>query len=574
MRKLLQKIVWSTVTLALVFCFFVQTPLSAKLTRPSLKCISAPMYYPGAGIKFSNQMADDIAYLNADMIRMEFINEGGAISYPNYDYVVASAGKRGIEILGLIDYQTVHWTDSSVWATQAYRDRFEAMVRELVTHYSTFEYPIKHWEIWNEQDIQLPEFNVRIEPEPYSKLLIQAYDAIKENDPEATVSFGGMSPKGFEYTENYLEDAYNAPSMQAYYIANGHYPFDVVSAHPYPEIFSNPNDGLASVLNNEIKAVMNAHGDRHKKVWLTEMGWSSYFVSEYRQGLYLERSFYICDTLVDPAYPDDEPYIDKYFWFQYVDFSMWDKWGLYPADYSRQKPSYDRFLNLTDPGPEAPPPPNVDPGEFAPVWNGVNDSVLPYPVSSIDLVNGVEPILVGGGFHDATGSRPLSNLTNGVFDSDGLSLVLADYVSPALRVKFEFDPPINVTELRVFAGHFDDTGNRSFMSNDIYFNGELAIQELNTGRYGQISSGATGVSMVRWTPGIDDGEIAKMVSTIEIASYCTSSLNYEFLDRWSPVDNPLQDRDGVGVAFVAPILKEIDIFGTTWLPRDGAWVLY
>ena len=68
------------------------------------------------------------------------------------------------------------------WETEAYRTRFVQRVEELVAHFKDRTYPIKHWEIWNEEDLSLEGFDVRIEPRPYALLLIAAYDAIKSID--------------------------------------------------------------------------------------------------------------------------------------------------------------------------------------------------------------------------------------------------------------------------------------------------------------------------------------------------------------------------------------------------------
>jgi len=340
----------------------------AELARPTLKCLSAPAYYPGAGILYTTRVADDTAYLNPDMLRVEFIGEfhgDHPINYPAYDYIVDRAADRGMTVLGLIDYQSLSHTGPSDWPTGSFRERFTARTREIVQHYHDRANPVHAWEIWNEEDIELPEFNVRIDPEPYARLLIDAYHAIKDIDPASTVVLGGLSPKGFEYAENYLADLYGTQAMADHLAAYGYHPFDVVAVHPYPEIFEDPDPslpwrtGLDDVLNERVKAVMNANGDRLKRVWLTEMGWSSYYVTESEQAVYLSESFDMLDNLRDPAFPGDPPYVDRYFWFKYDDFSNVDRWGLVTQDHARRKPAYDAYLALTDPGPEPPPGPGT-----------------------------------------------------------------------------------------------------------------------------------------------------------------------------------------------------------------------
>jgi len=548
--------------------------------REDIKCLALTPYYPGSGISFSPRVADDIAYLNPDMLRVEFVKDGdGSVNYCAYDYVVDQAGDRGVGILGLIDYATVTWAGRTEWETPAFRAQFVNRAVELVTHFKDRANPIHHWEIWNEEDIELPEFDVRIEPPFYALLLIQTYDAIKAVDPGATVILGGISPKGFEYTENYLNDLYNTTEMQNYYSTNGYYPFDAVACHPYPEIFGNPDPpgsatGLDDVLNDRIKAVMNTHGDRLKKVWLTEMGWSSYFVTEAQQASYLTSSFNMVDALVDPAYPGDPPYVEKYFWFQYTDFGGPNLWGLRTEDRSREKPSYAAYLALTTPGP-TPPPIVVEPGENPPV-SGSSDAVLPHQVSGSDLIEGMSAAVITGGFHPAS-TGTVASLTNGQFDASGTTLVLMDYPhpDPALRVRYTFPEAMDITEVRMFAGHVGDIGNRAFQSNDIYINGALAASELNTGNYEQVPPNSDAVSLVSWLPVAGETYCATNVTTIDVAFYPVAGIGEGFRDRWGPCTDPAEDTDGAGAAYVSPIIKEIDVFGTIHVtPKVTSWETY
>lgn len=552
----------------------------AEISRPSLKCLSPPAYYPGAGILFTTRVADDTAYLDADMLRVEFIGEFHGhhpINYPAYDYIVDKAAGRGMTVLGLIDYQSLAHSGPIDWPTDSFRDRFTARTREIVGHYHDRTNPIRAWEIWNEQDIALPEFNVRIDPDPYARLLIAAYHAIKEIDPGATVVLGGLSPKGFEYEENYLADLYATQPIQDHYAAQGYHPFDVVGAHPYPEIFTDPDPfwpwqtGLDDVLNQRIKAVMNANGDRLKKVWLTEMGWSSYYVSENAQANYLRKSFEMLDTMTDPAFPGDPPYVERYFWFKYDDFSDVDRWGLVTQDHARRKPAYDAYLALTGPGIDPPPDPGA--GENPPVWNATSDAALPVQVSSDDLLEGQVGAIVAGGFH-SDNQGTVAALTNGVFDANPVTLVLLDYGAPALRVRYTFDPPVDLEEVRIFAGHMADGGNRAFQSNDIRINGALAVAELNTGDYGQASGGDSAVSVVRWLPAEGETFVARDVAEMDVILWCASSLTLDFLDRWDPVLHPDRDTDGAGPAYVAPIVKEIDAFGVPSTPSGSTITVY
>lgn len=559
-----------------LFLFYCNPIFAAKLTREDLKCLSGGGYYPGAGSEFITQVADDFAYLNIDMMRIEFIGEYDAvktINYCAYDLIVDRAANRNIKVLGLLDYQTIDWQSTTDWGTDAFRIKFVNRIKEIVSHYNARPNRIQHWEIWNEPDLSLPEFNPRIEPEPYGKILVDAYLAIKDIDSSSVVVFGGISPKGFEYTTNYLSDVYASSAIKEFYDKYGKYPFDAVACHPYPETFTNPLYGFATVLQQKIKNVMNANGDQHKRIWLTEMGWSTSQVTERRQADYLTSSFNIADTLKDPAYPDDPPFVEKYFWFCYKDFGTIDLWGLYTADLSRKKPSYNAYLTLTDPGPTPPDYPPLPGSEFTPVL-GTTDDILPFKVSTNDLLEGKLGTVIAGGVHpSAVGGY--ASLTNGLFDSNILTLVLQDYAKPSLKIRYTFEPSVDLTEIRIFAGHFGDIGNRAFQSADFYVNNILKKSELNAGVYGQKAPGAAAVSMTKWVSGTGENFIATDVKTLDVEFWCVSYISGGFIDRWSLCGDGDKDTDGYDAAYVASVIKEIDAFGSIHQSQEPLiWMLY
>lgn len=56
------------------------------------------------------------------------------------------------------------------------------------------KYPITHWEIGNEPDLQTPDLSFfQYSPVAYEEIYRLAYNVIKQTDPNSTVLFGGMS---------------------------------------------------------------------------------------------------------------------------------------------------------------------------------------------------------------------------------------------------------------------------------------------------------------------------------------------------------------------------------------------
>jgi hypothetical protein len=199
---------------------------SAEITRPELKSLTAPAYVAGNGIQLTEAIANDLAMLRVDMVRVEFIGESDAaksICYSAYDRIVDRLAARQIKVLGLIDYQSIAWASSSDWTSDDFRLRFVARVQEIVDHYRLRANPIRHWEIWNEEDICVQGYCPRIDPEFYGRILVDVYHAIKVLDPGATVVLGGISPKGFEYasTPSDSDAASSSPSPVRWHLLPG-----------------------------------------------------------------------------------------------------------------------------------------------------------------------------------------------------------------------------------------------------------------------------------------------------------------------------------------------------------------
>lgn len=547
-----------------------------EISRPELKGLSAPMYFPGVGIQFTEELANDVAALEVDMLRMELIGEndaGRSVCYSTYDQIVDRAAAREMKILGLIDYQSVAWQDRSEWATDEFRQRFVSRVQEIVTHYSSRQNAIRHWEIWNEEDICVEGFCVRIEPEDYARILVDTYSAIKAIDPAATVVLGGLSPKGFEFAENYLSDLYATAAIQQHFSQFGFHPFDVVASHPYPETFTAPDPGLANVLNDNIKAIMNVNGDSSKKVWLTEMGWNSFFVSERQQADYLAESFRMMDTLADPAHPNNGPYVERYFWFYYKDFGSIDLWGLRSSDLSRKKRAYFAYDDL---GPSSvtkpiPPPEGPPPGVFQETAS--DDLALSLQPDPTDPLNGNVATRISGGFHQANSDpadqEPAFTDGAGLAALTGLLMDFPGENVPAWAGFWILDggSAVDLSELRVFSGNEGKDG-RVFHHVDIYVTDDpmpsatspwtLLMEEVAPAAFGTSNAdGGIEATLTRITDP-EGGNLATNVTGLKLAFYAVSRNDDTFHDDWDPCNG--DDRDGAGATFQSPLIFEVDAY--------------
>jgi hypothetical protein len=125
--------------------------------------------------------------------------------------------------------------------------------------------PITAWQIWNEQNAPR-----NFAPTPsvarYAELLTIAARAIRSRDPKTTIVLGGLSgdPRGRGAIDasRFLSRLYAIPGARR--------SFDAAAVHPYA-----PNVTEVRRLVEGVRRVMDAHGDSHTPLWVTELGWGT-----------------------------------------------------------------------------------------------------------------------------------------------------------------------------------------------------------------------------------------------------------------------------------------------------------
>jgi len=216
---------------------------------------------------------DDLVALGVSWVRMDFPwseieSTQGAYNVRGPDAAVRALASRGIQVLGIIDY-------APPWANggkgQMYPPTnptdFAIYAAFLVRHFAPLG--VHTWEIWNEPNLH-DYWATGADPALYTQLLKAAYVAIKATDAGATVMTGGLSPAASsagDFTPmDFLTGIYNNGGQRY---------FDAVAHHPYTYPFM-PDDknGGAYWWNamNDLRAIMAAHGDSTKLIWMTEYG--------------------------------------------------------------------------------------------------------------------------------------------------------------------------------------------------------------------------------------------------------------------------------------------------------------
>jgi hypothetical protein len=268
---------------------------------------------------------------------------GGGYDWSSYDAMAQSARAHGLKVLMIIDF-VPDWaaakgcntaTDLCAPANPIQYAQFAGAVAK---HFKSDG--VSDFEIWNEPNITF-RFEPAANPALYTRMLRDSYASIKRVDSKDVVLTAGLSPSetdGSDYSPtDYLKDLY----------ADGaHGWFDAVSAHPYTypadPTQSQSDDAWGEMVAEH--AMMVAHGDGNKQIWITEFGAptngpdSTKYVSESEQAQIATDSVNLFKSY---------SWAGPMFWYNYTDTgtSTSDNenfFGLVRADGS-QKPAYAAF---------------------------------------------------------------------------------------------------------------------------------------------------------------------------------------------------------------------------------------
>lgn len=219
--------------------------------------------------------------------------QNGTFTFEQYDSFVENCTRAGVHVLAILDY-SANWASSGPpdWKDidrfpPKYMSDWEDYVFQTVSH---FRDKVKHWEVWNEENIRFFWFP-KADAKAYYQLLKSAYATAKKADPDCTVLIGGVI--GFDV--KYLREVYELGGARF---------FDVMALHPYS---GEPYDRCNFTGNmSALKTLMAEYGDSRKEIWFTELSWTvSQNLSENGQAAYLIRSYVL--SFAEGA--------DKLFWF-------------------------------------------------------------------------------------------------------------------------------------------------------------------------------------------------------------------------------------------------------------------
>jgi hypothetical protein len=211
--------------------------------------------------------------------------------WADFDRSVALAAEHGMRVFPFV-WGTPSWVASRqlvepvrhAWAGRAWG----AFLRQAVRRYGPYgafwsenpdlpAYPIRDWEIWNEENIVT--FSARPDPERFARLLRIAGRAIHAADPGAKAILGGLFGRPLQIPPNiasgdFLDRVYRARNVKRF--------FDGVALHPYVADAS----AMRPQIEN-LRRVMRRHHDSATQIYVTELGWGSdSFQSRWERGFY------------------------------------------------------------------------------------------------------------------------------------------------------------------------------------------------------------------------------------------------------------------------------------------------
>lgn len=175
--------------------------------------------------------------------------------------------------------------------------------------------------------------------------------------------------------------------------------------------------------------------------------------------------------------------------------------------------------------------------------------------SNADLIEGVAGIVEAGGFHGAY-SGGVNPITNGDFDTDGVTALAADYglTSPSLVLRYDNLHNATINKVIIFSGHNDpSSGARAFINCKVeVLQGGIwnTLTILTTGAFGTPAPMQRTVAFTK----MEGTAIATAVDGIKFSFYCVANsfaTPYEF-------EAPGAD------AIEGTIIKEIDVFGENY----------
>jgi hypothetical protein len=193
-----------------------------------------------------------------------------------YDNIVSLAEKYNVRIIARLG-STPTWALSPENNKPGYAPpaNFADFTGYAVRLAERYKGRIKHYQVWNEPNLYPEWGEAPPNPEAYTRLLCETYQALKAVDPSIKILSGALGPSN-ALTNRDLSDYV---FLQRMYDAGAGKCFDILSVQGYG-LRSPPTDPYTrSMIPNFnhilfIREMMVKNGDSAKPIWISEMAWN------------------------------------------------------------------------------------------------------------------------------------------------------------------------------------------------------------------------------------------------------------------------------------------------------------
>jgi hypothetical protein len=196
-------------------------------------------------------------------------------TWDKYDEIVALAAEYGLDILARLD-TTPAWArpgNPSPSAPPADVRDYGDFVATFVRRYAG---RIRYIQLWNEPNLASEWGDQPVDPQAFAALLAEGYRRAKAANPEVVVVAPALAPTVEESPWAQSELRY----LEALYAAGAGASFDILAVQAYG-LRDGPDDrrldpGRVNFSRPLlVRELMVRHGDAHKPVWATELGWNA-----------------------------------------------------------------------------------------------------------------------------------------------------------------------------------------------------------------------------------------------------------------------------------------------------------
>ena len=149
---------------------------------------------------------------------------------------------------------------------------------------------VQTYELWNEANLAA-NWDGNVDPGELVELVAVGYRGVKVGNPNATVILGGLGPTGVNFEGVAMDDVHYLEAMYQYRDGMIRDYFDILGVHSYG--YNNaPNDTPDNYTTSSTSykdhwqfffrrfeqhwEVLQRHGDTGKRIWMTEMGWTTH----------------------------------------------------------------------------------------------------------------------------------------------------------------------------------------------------------------------------------------------------------------------------------------------------------